>query len=687
MRHLLITKFGDSFFFTYNGNLIQRKEENSFTLKTIIQNDSINLITLNFNFIKVENFNQDENIDFGKNDNGNNQGSINNSDENKINNEENNEIENNKNKEINDKMNEKEYEIINNENDNLICKIKILPEMTLTELREKLINLIPKRTKFVKGKEIIEPSKEDSTPVKKISDQNKIFVEPPEENKNDTMEIEIFVDGKSYIKKQFYITIKLKSIRTNLKFDESSYKIIYKGNLLSIEEENKMTLDELCYKELKILFMKVKNNNNHIQKLKNLKLEKQTYNFSFKENDKYETWIILGLEKSGKTTFINCLLNYCLNIKFEDKNRYFFKEKKKNNYEIYDIEGESNKIRMIEFPGFSGEKNLNESIRENIENLLKKVKEIKIICFIIDGNTTRLIEEIKIIFLTFLNIFGDDIKSNFIFLFTHCDVKEPPVLNLIKNSIFSKILPQLKKPWFFKFNNSYLFETIKKDFWDLEISHYDELINDLKERNYNTLQITKKFIDLKNSYEENKEDFITSLHYFQNLKEIINILYNIDYYIKNNFNQLIPFEHKDNVLFCSLCNKIPNNLCTNHRDRIKNKIIKKNEIHLLDLYNNKNYYDLCINQNSKKLQENFKKIANLYQQLSEYYEFQLNKNDTLLNDLKVTVSQGQNDGQKLWNLIMSQEKLYNEFKKTKKNNFKKYQDFINSLSINEIMNN
>ena len=81
-----------------------------------------------------------------------------------------------------------------------------------------------------------------------------------------------------------------------------------------------------------------------------------------------------------------------------------------------------------------------------------------------------------------------------------------------------------------------------------------------------------------------------------------------------------------------------------------------------------------------------KKTSTLYQQLYEYYEFQLNKNETLLNDLKVTIPQNQNDGQKLWNLIISQEKLFNEFKKTNKNKFKNYQDFINSLSIDEIIN-
>ena len=74
-------------------------------------------------------------------------------------------------------------------------------------------------------------------------------------------------------------------------------------------------------------------------------------------------------------------------------------------------------------------------IRENIEKFVKSVKQIKIIFFIINENTNRLIEEIKIIFSNFLSIFGDDIKSNLIFLFIHCDVKEAPVLNLIKNSI------------------------------------------------------------------------------------------------------------------------------------------------------------------------------------------------------------------------------------------------------------
>lgn len=95
----------------------------------------------------------------------------------------------------------------------------------------------------------------------------------------------------------------------------------------------------------------------------------------------------------------------------------------------------------------------NELIREKIENYLKTVEKIKIICFVINGNTTRLIEEIKNIFSTVLSIFGNDVKNNFIFLFTYYDNANPPFLKVIrddKESIFSNIIPKLQTLIFFQ---------------------------------------------------------------------------------------------------------------------------------------------------------------------------------------------------------------------------------------------
>lgn len=66
---------------------------------------------------------------------------------------------------------------------------------------------------------------------------------------------------------------------------------------------------------------------------------------------------------------------------------------------------------------------------------------MRLIGFVISGNQTRLIDEIKSIFSTVLSLFGYDIKNNFIFLLTNSDVKEHPIIDCIKNSNFSKILP------------------------------------------------------------------------------------------------------------------------------------------------------------------------------------------------------------------------------------------------------
>lgn len=272
-----------------------------------------------------------------------------------------------------------------------------------------------------------------------------IYIEVPVEDKKDTMEIEIYLNGKICVKKHFYTTIKLNAVRNNLKF-EHSYKIVFKDKTLTNEEENNMTLDELCYKEFKVFFVKIKDNNNdistNIQNCNNIILDKNIYKECFRDNDNYETWILLGKEKSGKTTFINCLLNFCLDVKFEDKYRYIIKEKIKNGYGIYDIKGKcvTNKIRIIEFPGFSSDVDEDKSIVDKIQNYIKIVKNVKLIGFVISGNQTRLTDEIKIIFSTVLSLFGYDIKNNFIFLLTNCDVKEPPIIDCIKNSNFSKIL-------------------------------------------------------------------------------------------------------------------------------------------------------------------------------------------------------------------------------------------------------
>ena len=142
-----------------------------------------------------------------------------------------------------------EYELFNN--NSCFSKINISPEISLNAFREKIINLIPRRAVFLMKDKEIDPSQEENFSVKEIAQKKIINFKFPIEDQSDTIKIEILLNGKHFIKKEIYLKIKLKYLKTNLKFDET-YKIIYKGKALTENEEKQMTLDELCYKELKV---------------------------------------------------------------------------------------------------------------------------------------------------------------------------------------------------------------------------------------------------------------------------------------------------------------------------------------------------------------------------------------------------------------------------------------------------
>ena len=301
-------------FFTIDGKIIQKKEEENFQLKYAIKNDTLYIKSSNFVFSKKNDIskkdeefqnlpnneqknknkkiNKNENISTNESEcNKNKADSSKINDEKEINKEEiltlqsdkkfgeNNAIINNssvaENKDSRHKDNqldkEQEYEIFNKKNK--VIKISISPDMNLNDLREKIITIIPKRSLFLQNDKTLEPSKEDLILVKEIANNNKIFMDYPIEDKHDTMEILIYLDNEIFIKKDFYISIKVKYLRNNLKIADN-YKIFFKGKIISQEEEKKITLDELCYKELKIYFVKANNTGNE-EILKNLSKSKE----------------------------------------------------------------------------------------------------------------------------------------------------------------------------------------------------------------------------------------------------------------------------------------------------------------------------------------------------------------------------------------------------------------------------
>ena len=82
-----------------------------------------------------------------------------------------------KDQQILEKRIEIEYEL--HYRNNNFRKIKINPEVSLNVLREKIINLIPRRTVFLMNDTKVDPSKEYNIYVKDIAKQNIIEFEFP----------------------------------------------------------------------------------------------------------------------------------------------------------------------------------------------------------------------------------------------------------------------------------------------------------------------------------------------------------------------------------------------------------------------------------------------------------------------------------------------------------------------------
>jgi len=58
-----------------------------------------------------------------------------------------------------------------------------------------------------------------------------------------------------------------------------------------------------------------------------------------------------------------------------------------------------------------------------------------------------------------MGLFGRDLASKFLFVFTFADVGEPKVKASIEQS-FNDIIPKIPKPWYIVLNNSALFMKI-----------------------------------------------------------------------------------------------------------------------------------------------------------------------------------------------------------------------------------
>ena len=326
--------------------------------------------------------------------------------------------------------------------------------------------------------------KEEELLISDILDDDKIYID--EENKIKIYKLNI--DNSLYVKK-YFSNQTLYNIRNDLNnLINTNYHFYIEDKMIEIEDENNITInnlsDSIYIKKDKILKNKPIEGSILLLKQKNLKQLYLYPNINEIDDNNSLSILLIGEKGNGKKTLINSLINYIMNIKYEDDFRYLINNKisniKQNNINIYNIKKTKNipSIKIIDIPSIN-EENENQIINKIKYIMNNKRKNINAIYFVNNNNKIN-------IFNNILNLFGTDIIENILIMFTYCNNKKPLILNQFEeqNSNFNIMRNGLKKDCYFKFNNSIILnnknDENSKRIWEMNMNNFEKFIKKLQ---------------------------------------------------------------------------------------------------------------------------------------------------------------------------------------------------------------
>ena len=461
--------------------------------------------------------------------------------------------------------------------------------------------------------------------------------------------------------------------------------LIYKGKKMDNENEkifNLITKNDIL--EIKKI-RKIKKSNSTITLLQENELfnggilinpdyiDKKNYKlfllseitFLPKEQNSCSTILLIGETGSGKTTFINFLVNAMFKIKYSDDKRLILINEKTDKSESesqttdvneYNIKSKDYPpLKIIDTPGFSDTKGIHadfENTKKIINYLIYKCKKLNAICFVIKKGDFRNTPTRKYIFNSIIDLFTYEIITKIIFVITNDDPScknDNQIINSISQE-FGKINKNLTKINCFRFSNSK--ELLKKkknklvNQWNYSMMNYQNFFEKIYVMEPLNLYKTKEYLFIKQkinifskSYisqqkilikkEERQKNIENQINQEKNKKEEYN-----DYQINETTKsqKLKKLKDGEYVDFCEKCKKVCHDNC---------KIKNNNEKYKCPNFEN----DLC--KICKHSWEDHKNISTIVVEEEKTIEFTLEDVKKKCEECEKKIEKYENENKKI----------------------------------------